>query len=99
MAIPECSHVGTIVLDVEPSADGCEDCLRLGGRWLHLRRCTHCGHVGCCDSSPMQHATAHFHETGHPIVQSFEPGEDWLWCYVDEFGFEDPTLTPSPSHT
>ena len=64
--------------------DGCEDCLRTGGRWLHLRICLTCGHVGCCDSSPNRHATAHFHETTHPLIRSLEPGEDWSWCYDDE---------------
>ena len=65
---------------------------------MHLRRCMACGHVGCCDSSPMRHATAHFHETTHPIVQSFEPREDWLWYYADEVGFEIDELLNSPSH-
>ena len=77
-----CTHVAQLQ-DVVPSAAGCEDCLRTGGRWVHLRTCRICGHVGCCDSSPNKHATAHFHASGHPVVQSFEPGEDWLWCYVD----------------
>ena len=93
-----CAHLETIVPDVPPSSTGCEDCLRIGSRWLHLRRCTTCGHVGCCDSSPMRHASAHFHNVGHPIVQSYEPGEDWLWCYVDEIAFEIPSMIPSPSH-
>jgi uncharacterized UBP type Zn finger protein len=97
MAI-ECSHLDSIVPDVPPSSTGCEDCLRIGSRWLHLRRCMTCGHVGCCDSSPMRHATEHYHLSGHPVVQSFEPGEDWLWCYDDEVAFEIPSLTPSPSH-
>jgi hypothetical protein len=64
--------------------DGCEECLRLGTAWLHLRLCLTCGHVGCCDSSTLRHARAHAHAIGHPIVQSFEPGENWRWCYVDE---------------
>ena len=93
-----CSHTDTIVPDVSPSSNGCEDCLRIGSHWMHLRRCMLCGHVGCCDNSPMRHATAHFHEAAHPIIQSFEPGEDWLWCYVDEVGFEIESLIPSPSH-
>jgi Zn-finger in ubiquitin-hydrolases and other protein len=93
-----CSHLDTIVPDVSPSSDGCEDCLRIGGRWMHLRRCMECGHIGCCDNSPNRHATAHFHASAHPIIQSFEPGEDWLWCYTDEVGFEIPELIPSPSH-
>ena len=70
--------------DVQPSAQGCEDCLRIGATWVHLRECLVCGHVGCCDSSPNRHATAHFHATEHPLVQSFQPDEDWIWCYVDE---------------
>ena len=84
---PSCSHLDMIV-DVEPSADGCEDCLRIGGWWVHLRLCLSCGHVGCCDNSPNRHATAHAGESGHPIVRSFEPGEDWVWCYVDEVVLE-----------
>lgn len=64
-------------------ATGCEECLQLGDSWVHLRRCLHCGHVGCCDSSKNKHATAHFQASGHPVVQSFEPGETWRWCYVD----------------
>ncbi|MGH7541624.1 MAG: UBP-type zinc finger domain-containing protein [Gemmatimonadota bacterium] len=78
-----CSHMDQI-RDVRPRADGCEECLRAGGRWVHLRTCLSCGHVGCCDSSPGRHARAHFHESGHPIIQSAEPGEWWRWCYVDE---------------
>ncbi len=84
---PNCDHLDR-VQEVTPSADGCEDCLRLGGHWVHLRLCMVCGHVGCCDSSPGRHATAHFGDTGHPLVQSFEPGEEWWWCYEDELAFE-----------
>jgi hypothetical protein len=73
---------------VTPSAQGCEDCLRIGDRWVHLRLCETCGHVGCCDSSPNRHATRHFHATHHPIIKSFEPGEDWEWCYVDQVMIE-----------
>ena len=76
---------------VTPSAEGCEDCLRIGAEWVHLRLCQSCGHVGCCDSSPNKHATAHFHATRHPIIRSFEPGEDWEWCYVDEVILGDDT--------
>src|SRR3712207_6779190 len=79
-----CTHLDQIRADVTPSAQGCEECLKMGSRWVHLRECLVCGHVGCCDSSPNKHATKHFHATGHPIVQSFEPGEDWMWCYVDQ---------------
>jgi len=78
-----CPHTSQIQ-KVTPSAQGCEDCLKVGGRWVHLRLCLTCGHVGCCDSSPNKHATKHFHSTKHPIIQSFEPGENWRWCYVDE---------------
>ncbi len=78
-----CSHTSQIK-DVEPAAQGCEDCLRTGDTWVHLRECLICGHVGCCDQSPNRHATKHFHATEHPIIRSFEPGEDWRWCYADE---------------
>ena len=80
----DCSHLSRI-LDVEPSTtEGCEDCLREGSDWVHLRECLECGHVGCCDNSPRRHATAHWQGTAHPIMRSFEPGEDWAWCYPDE---------------
>jgi uncharacterized UBP type Zn finger protein len=79
----QCDHIDQI-RDVEPSAHGCEECLKTGDAWVHLRKCLVCGHVGCCDQSPNRHATAHFHATEHPIIRSFEPGEDWRWCYVDE---------------
>jgi uncharacterized UBP type Zn finger protein len=87
MTTPVCTHLG-LARDVAPSSGGCEDCLASGGRWVHLRMCMTCGHVGCCDSSPNKHASAHFHSSGHPLVQSYEPGEDWWWCYVDEVAFE-----------
>lgn len=77
-----CTHLGQI-RDVTPSSAGCEECLKLGDSWVHLRLCLICGHVGCCDNSKNKHATAHYHATGHPIIRSFEPGEDWRWCYVD----------------
>jgi uncharacterized UBP type Zn finger protein len=80
----ECAHLGEL-RDVQPSTlDGCEDCLKIGGRWVHLRECLSCGHVGCCDNSPNKHATAHWHETRHALIKSFEPGEVWAWCYADE---------------
>lgn len=82
-----CTHLNQI-REVMPGADGCEDCLRIGGRWVHLRLCMECGHVACCDDSPNRHATKHFHATGHPVIKSFEPGEEWGWCYVDELFFE-----------
>jgi uncharacterized UBP type Zn finger protein len=79
----KCAHLAQI-RDVRPSADGCEDCLKTGDNWVHLRECLICGHIGCCDDSPNRHATKHYHATQHPIIRSFEPGEDWRWCYVDE---------------
>jgi uncharacterized UBP type Zn finger protein len=83
-----CSHLSQIELTELPeSIPGCEDCLAIGGRWLHLRMCTSCGHIGCCDSSPNRHATAHVNETGHLVIRSAEPGEDWFWCYEDEVAF------------
>ena len=81
---PSCTHTDQISEDVEPSAQGCEECLQLGDTWVHLRECLTCGHVGCCDSSPQRHASAHARGVEHPVVRSFEPGEDWRWCYVDE---------------
>jgi hypothetical protein len=78
-----CTHLGTIH-EVMPSGAGCQECLQMGDRWVHLRLCLECGHVGCCDDSKNTHATKHFHATGHPIIQSFQPGEDWRWCYVDD---------------
>jgi uncharacterized UBP type Zn finger protein len=78
-----CPHINEIK-NVKPSANGCEECLKMGDTWVHLRMCLICGHVGCCDSSKNKHATKHFHRTKHPIVQSIEPGENWRWCYVDE---------------
>ena len=82
-----CAHVKEI-RKVTPSGKGCKECLAMGDSWVHLRLCLICGHVGCCDSSKNKHATKHFHATKHPIVQSFEPGEYWRWCYVDEMLME-----------
>jgi uncharacterized UBP type Zn finger protein len=72
----------------KPRAQGCEECLKMGDTWVHLRACLECGHVGCCDSSRNKHATKHFHATKHPLMQSIQPGEDWIWCYVDEVVIE-----------
>jgi len=77
-----CEHIPAIVR-VKPSADGCEDCLKTGDSWVHLRMCMSCGHVGCCDSSRNRHATAHFKAASHPVIRSFEPDETWAYCYVD----------------
>jgi uncharacterized UBP type Zn finger protein len=86
--IKECTHVG-LINHVTPKTQGCEECLQSGDKWVHLRMCLICGHVGCCDQSKNKHATRHFHETGHPIIQSMEPGEDWRWCYLDEMVIPD----------
>jgi len=84
-----CSHLDTINLDVKPSStEGCSECLKIGGWWVHLRECMECGEVGCCDNSPNRHATKHHHATGHPIIRSLEPGESWFWCFDDEVAFE-----------
>jgi hypothetical protein len=84
--------------NVPPSGEGCEECLAEGGWWLHLRRCADCGHIGCCDNSPKQHATRHQEADGHPVIQSFEPGEDWFYDYRSGAFFEGPKLPPPDSH-
>ena len=83
MAQP-CTHLSEIQNVAPRKPEGCEECLASGGTWMHLRECLICGHVGCCDSSKGKHASKHFHATQHPIMKSFQPGEDWRWCYVDE---------------
>ena len=83
---------------VPPSGAGCADCDAAGGWWVHLRRCAQCGHVGCCDTSPSQHATAHFRETGHPVIQSFEPGEDWFWDFAADHAVHGAELAPPQHH-
>ena len=77
-----CAHADALPAPAGP-AEACEDCLRIGGRWVHQRRCLSCDHVGCCDSSPHRHATEHWHATQHPVVASAEPREHWAWCYPD----------------
>lgn len=79
-----CTHLGEIRDVVPRTPQGCEECLQVGDTWVHLRLCMICGHIGCCDNSKNKHATRHFHATNHPIIKSFEPGEDWGWCYADE---------------
>jgi uncharacterized UBP type Zn finger protein len=98
-----CTHLDQVrVFQLPEQVDGCEDCLAIGGKWLHLRICLECGHVGCCDDSPNRHATAHANETEHPLIRSLEPGEDWSWCYLDRIlmrieGIEGATrIPPSP---
>jgi uncharacterized UBP type Zn finger protein len=88
MSTPVCTHLETIeVSELPDHIAGCEECLKTGDRWVHLRMCMQCGTIRCCDDSPNRHATKHAHESGHPIIRSAEPGEDWSWCYVDEVAF------------
>ncbi len=89
MTMPQrtCPHLSEIQ-DVTPSSEGCAECLASGDAWVHLRLCLTCGQVGCCDSSPNRHATKHYQATGHPVMKSLEPGENWGWCYIDQVEFE-----------
>jgi uncharacterized UBP type Zn finger protein len=84
MAASVCKHIAEHLKKVKPRTRGCEECLKIGGTWVHLRMCLECGHVACCDSSKNKHATKHFHASTHPLMRSIEPGERWIWCYVDE---------------
>ncbi|MEI2712428.1 MAG: UBP-type zinc finger domain-containing protein [Nocardioides sp.] len=79
---------------VEASGTGCLECVREGGWWVHLRRCALCGHIGCCDTSPSQHSTKHWQETGHPIIRSFEPGEVWFYDFRTATAGRGPDLAP-----
>jgi uncharacterized UBP type Zn finger protein len=79
----ECTHIDRIRM-TSTRTHVCEDCIKTGDSWVHLRMCLECGHVGCCDSSKNTHATRHFHQTGHPLMRSIEPGEGWVWCYIDQ---------------
>jgi len=93
---PACTHLETIELNALPaSVDGCEDCLREGSLWMHPRICLACGHVGCSDDSPNQHASGHAQSTGHPLIRSLQPGEDWSWCFLDELAMVIPQVTGS----
>jgi uncharacterized UBP type Zn finger protein len=98
-----CTHLDQVeVLELPERVEGCEDCLKTGDPWLHLRICLSCGHVGCCDDSPNRHATAHAGESGHALIRSLEPGEDWSWCFLDEIAMRIPDvkgetqIPPSP---
>jgi hypothetical protein len=98
-----CTHLDQVqVLELPESVDGCEDCLNAGEKWFHLRICLTCGHVGCCDTSPNKHASGHWRESGHSVMRSLQPGEEWCWCFEDEVGMiiQDITGTtripPSP---
>lgn len=86
--MPRCQHAADLaVIELPDPVRGCAECLQEGGTWVHLRMCQACGHIGCCDDSPGRHATAHHAATGHPVIRSAEPGEDWSWCYEDEVMF------------
>jgi hypothetical protein len=98
-----CNHLDQVELSELPdTVEGCADCLRIGGKWVHLRICLTCGHVGCCDSSPNRHATAHARASDHALIRSLEPDEEWCWCYEDGVAFEleglrgQPAIPPSP---
>jgi uncharacterized UBP type Zn finger protein len=90
----DCSHVQSLQPVHPRTPKGCEECLKMGSRWVHLRLCMGCGHVGCCDSSPNRHATKHFKATEHPIIRSLERGEDWGYCYVDDVELDGAELPP-----
>ena len=81
--MPACKHLDQIKV-MSTDKHVCEDCIKTGDSWVHLRLCLECGHIGCCDSSKNKHATHHFRETRHPLIRSIEPGENWVWCYVDQ---------------
>lgn len=93
-----CTHLPPGLASPQPNTMGCEECLQIGGQWVHLRECQACGHVGCCNDSPNHHATVHAGATGHPVIRSFEPGEDWWYCYVDDVAFNVEGAPPAPSH-
>lgn len=99
MSATTCTHLDTVE-DVTPSGDGCQECLQTGGIWVHLRICMRCGHIGCCDNSRGRHATGHWKaHSSHPVIRSYEPGEDWWWCYADDLFFEVEGAPPAPSHS
>lgn len=94
----ECTHLDSLeVTELPESIAGCEECLETGSQWCHLRICLTCGHVGCCDSSPGKHASAHARSTEHPLMRSVEPGEDWCWCFEDELAMRIPQIVGTPS--
>jgi uncharacterized UBP type Zn finger protein len=99
----ECAHIAAVprnggILGAAATSQGCAPCLAVGSPWVTLRRCLECGAIGCCDSSPNRHASRHALDAGHPLVQSFEPGQDWIWCFLDETALELPEAAASPSH-
>jgi hypothetical protein len=93
-----CTHLDSVeITELPDSIPGCVDCLKVGDPWCHLRICLTCGHVGCCDSSPNKHASAHALAAGHPLIRSVQPGEDWSWCFVDELAMVIPDIQGSPT--
>jgi uncharacterized UBP type Zn finger protein len=91
--MPPCTHLEQVeITELPASVDGCEDCLREGGKWLHLRICLTCGYVGCCDSSPARHASRHAGTDSHPLIRSLEPGEEWSYCFIDDIGMLIPEI-------
>ena len=94
--MPQCTHTDQIKVR-KPRTHECAECIQMGDTWVHLRLCMSCGHVGCCDSSPNTHATKHFHKTKHPVIKSFEPGEDWAYCYADEITIDEVVDHPGES--
>jgi uncharacterized UBP type Zn finger protein len=91
-----CSHLDQIKNLPPRTPQGCEECLKSDGWWVHLRLCLTCGHVGCCDSSPNKHATKHFHRANHPLIRSFQPGENWGWCYMDKVELDPDAWADAP---
>jgi uncharacterized UBP type Zn finger protein len=88
-----CTHLDQVqILQLPDAVDGCAECLASGGKWVHLRICLACGHVGCCDSSPGKHASAHYGESDHALIRSLEPGEDWSWCFADQVAMVIPEI-------
>ena len=88
-----CTHLDTVeITELPERVEGCADCLAIGAEWCHLRICLGCGHVGCCDSSPHRHASAHATGSDHPIIRSLQPGEDWAWCFIDEVAMRIPQI-------
>jgi uncharacterized UBP type Zn finger protein len=84
----QCAHLSRVDPEIQGNTKGCEECEKMGAQWVHLRLCLTCGHVGCCDDSINKHGTKHFKKTNHPIIKSYEPGENWKWCFVDELMME-----------
>lgn len=95
---PQCTHLDHIQDMAARTPQGCEECLQMGDTWVHLRLCRECGHVGCCDNSPGKHATAHNRTTHHPLIRSYEPDEEWYYCYPDDLMFVLEGAPPNPSH-